>query len=1178
MHRILAFALAAMAASVSVLCAQQPGAQEFEHPTLRVPKFAAPPRIDGKIDAAEWSGAAMITGVAAVGGVGPFTMVPEIQQVQWRIAYDDKFLYLAMHSPHQKGTYPVARIKENDNNDVLFEDHVEIQVCPFARKEATRQGKGFFKMMVNPKGFMIDQHFYNGTIGTEELWSTGGETKCVVTDEYWDLEMSIELARLRIEKPDGKSVVVQLVRTDSCAGVYFAGWTPEAWSSWNRFAEVTFDPATPVFEFRKVGEIMSGDLDAVVAIAGNGATAREVAVEIGVDDATGKAIYREKQSAPVKAGEAKTLAFSKQGLPVSPVAVADKNRNWLEIKASYKDGTRDVVLYHNRSPFVKLDDAFRRKHLDPWLAGRPQSGEWEYRIAYLPYANKAEIGVDLDFFGMAPAVAGAASFKTVVRKQGADKVLATAEGKIERLAATALIDLPELEDGAYEAVFTLADAAGKTVSTKTAAFERKHFPFEHNTLGVNDEVIPPFSPLAVKELGISAWGRTYAVGKGGLLDQVWAAPPTGNSGVSQNLLSAPMRLELTMGGKPVPPADADAKIVSPAGHRVGVQGRQTFGNVSATIEAFEEYDGWYEVKLQISNLKSEISDLRSQNSDPLDSLDLVIDLADLPCDTLYVQRMGDGRYGNKFGGIPATPGVCFKSTDLLRFKQFGKDWKSFVPQTYLGNGDRGLWFLAWSDVGWELKEEQPMLQVERLKEKGTVRARIRLLAGPVAIDKPRTLRFAFLAAPVKPNDSRFRTKLAEGNVAHDTRGYRFYGDSVDGYALHREQDYAALRQFLIYGPRYQKTAYTEPTKSYDWWVGHYVKAISEGAQICMYGSTWMGGAGAPEHKTFGGEWFGKSNWKPMPDTTFNGQWNYQGSCQWKTPEELMPTGYNWTRSHSDFFLWYHKPLLEKCGFNGTWWDNSSIGTINEFDPELGHMDAKWNLYARRQLTKRLNHLGWELMRPPCWAMNMHVDMAFNQIFWMVENDWYADAPDTTAFQHWTLDEFRAMARTKSTTLLANPWFSGFTSDKPELDKKIKRSLTAMSLAHDIRADGELPRKLIGAVDFANTANCLFTGYWRSGEAVQPTGKGLKASFYSNAQTKSAVVLFFNTDKEDQYLGGTTFDLNQLVNPRARLTPARVYDLENGKPVTVVFENGRYRIADAFLVPWHEYRLLAVEAE
>ncbi len=1170
MKSIPALALAAITSASTVLSAEQPAAQEFQCPSLRVPKFATPPTIDGKIDEAEWKGSAMITGVAAVGdGVGPFTMVPEMQQVQWRIGYNEKFLYLAMHSPHKKGTYPVSRIKENDNNDVLFEDHVEIQITPYARKEAGRQGKGFFKMMVNPKGFMIDQHLYNGTIGTEELWSTGGETKCVVTDEYWDLEMSVELARLRVEKPDGASIVMQLVRTDSCTGVYFAGWAPYSWMSWGRFAEVTLDPAAPVFEFKKVGEIMSGDLDAVISVAG--AAAREVAVDISVEDATGKTIYKEKQNASVKAGEAKTLEFKKQGLPVSAVAVADKNRNWFEIKATYKEGTKEVALYHNRTPFVKLDDSFRQKHLDPWLAGRPQSGEWEYRIAYLPYSNKAEIGVDLDFFGMAANVLSAAAFKTDVRKKGTDKVLATAAGKIEKLVGAAMVETPELEDGEYVALFTLTDASGKVVSTKTAAFERKRYPFEHNKIGVNEEVIPPFSPLTVKELGIGAWGRTYTVGKGGLLDQISADAPTGNSGAAQNLLAAPMRLELVAGGKPVTATNADAKIASQAGHRVEVQGAQTLGGVEAKIEAFEEYDGWYEVKLAIRPLNPEPRPL-------IDSLDLVIDMADLPCDTFYVQRMGDGRYGNKFSGIPEKPGVCFKSTDLLRFKQFGKDWKSFVPQTYLGNGDRGLWLLAWSDAGWELKEEQPMLQIERLKDSHVVRARIKLLAGPVELDKLRVLRFALLAAPVKPNDSRYRTKLAERQVAHDTRGYRFYGDSVDGYALHREEDYTALRKFLIYGPRYQANAYTEPIKPYDWWVGHYVKQISEGARICMYGSTWMGGAASPEHKTFGGEWLGKSNWKPTPDTSFNGQWNYQGTMQWKTPEELMPTGYNWTSSHTDFFLYYHKQLMEKCGFNGTWWDNSSIGTINEFDPELGRMDAKWNLHARRQLTKRLNHMGWELMRPPFWAMNMHVDMAFNQMFWMVENDWYADGPDTTAFQQWTLDEFRSMARTKSTTLIANPWLSGFASDKPELDAKIKRSVTAMGFAHDICTNRDLVRKLIGAVDYANTTDCLFTGYWRSAEAVHPAAKEVKTSFYGNAKTKSAVILFFNTGKQDQYLGGSTFDVNKLINPNATLVPSRVYDLETGENVAVAFEGGRFKITEPYLCPWHEYRLLAVEAK
>ena len=34
--------------------------------------------------------------------------MPEIQQVTFYLGYDDKYVYLAMHSPHKEGTYPSA--------------------------------------------------------------------------------------------------------------------------------------------------------------------------------------------------------------------------------------------------------------------------------------------------------------------------------------------------------------------------------------------------------------------------------------------------------------------------------------------------------------------------------------------------------------------------------------------------------------------------------------------------------------------------------------------------------------------------------------------------------------------------------------------------------------------------------------------------------------------------------------------------------------------------------------------------------------------------------------------------------------------------------------------------------------------------------------------------------------
>lgn len=1175
LRRILVVAVLFALTVSAHAAARRPAPEGFQHPVLRVSKMTRPPTLDGVIKPGEWDDAAAVSGFAAGGPSSSQSLVPEIQQVVWHIGFDDKYLYLAMRSPQKRGTFPVARCKEDDNMAVLFEDHVEIQICPWDRAKATRPGVGFYKMMVNPKAAMIDQYLFNGTVGTEELWSTGGAVKCSVTPDHWDLEMAIEITRLKVKKLDGRDLTIQLVRTDSCTGIYFAGWTNASWLEWSRFAQVDFDSTAPVFRFVRVGEVMSGTLDTLVEIEGTTPRATAVDVEVTVENAEGKVVYKEKQTATVKRGETKSLNWKKTGIPLSPVTIGQTARNHYDIKATYRDGRRTVVLYHNRSPFVILDDAFRKKFLNPWLAGRPQTGEWTYRVAYLPYSNKAEVAVDLDFFGMPKDVLAAKAFSVEILKRGTKNVIARGGSKIADLKASTLLSVPELADGTYEARFRLTDASERQViSEKTATFDRKHFPFEHNKIGISDEVIPPFTPMSVRGNDLYVWGRAYAVGKGGLLDQITAGVPTGQVGQPMPLLSAPMRLEVRAGGKLLPNTNATVKVVSAKGDRVDVEGAQQAGPVAVNVKAFEEYDGWYQVQL----------DLAPKQKTRVDSVDLVIDLRhtpnECPVDTLYVQRLGDGRYGNVFEALSERPGVQFKSTDLLRCRR-GKDWKSFVPITYVGNGDRGLWLFAWSSIGWELSDTDPAVQVERLKDK-TVRLRVRLIAGPVDLVAPRRLRFALQAAPVKPNDSRYRTRVDEGAFAHDTRGYRLYGDSVDSYALHREEDFTALRKFLMYGPRYQENG-----KKYGWWIGHYTHKIQEGARIIMYGSTWMTGAGAPEFRSFGGEWLHTSNWRARPDTTYTGNWNYHGTVQWLTPEQLMPTGCNFTQSHIDFFVWYHKLLVEKCGINGTWWDNSSIGTVREYDPEIGAMDSKWNLIYRRQLCKRLSVMGWSLNRPPVWAQNMHVDLSWNQVFWMVENDWYADATDLTALQQWTLGEFRAMGRTKSTVLVTKPWLSGFHGSTSALDRKIQRSLVAMLLSHDIvpptawnspSVVAEVKRRLEFLLALSSTRGCLFAGYWRTGRAIEPAGKNVCASIYQNPTRKAAVIIFMNAEKRDQYLAGTTFDAQAVLGARQLPNVKKIYDLETGEPVKTVFESGRFKITEPFLVPWHEFRLLAIEGE
>jgi hypothetical protein len=891
---------------------------------------------------------------------------------------------------------------------------------------------------------------------------------------------------------------------------------------------------------------MAGDVETLVEAQGTAVGPQQIDVTVRMESPDGKELYKEQKSATVKKGERQQLGWSKKGLQV-----AEKG-NVYELQAVCRESGKAQTLYHVRIPVNRLDENYRAKHLEPWLKGRPVSGEWEYRFAYLAYSSVATASVDLDFFGVPKDIQDAASFAVEVRRTDEQAVLAKADAPIAELRGSLFLKLPELADGQYVARFALKGVGGAEISEKTVEFVRKRYPWERNQIGLSDEVIHPYEPLGVNGNTISCWNRSYVVGASGLPAQITGGVSSGSLGSSVELLRAPVRLEAISNGQPLKSEPGNVQFVNQAMHRVELTGSQKLGPLSVNVQAFEEYDGWYQVKMT----------LQPEAKTTLDSLDLVADLW-AGADTLYVQRGGDGRAGNYLGALPDGKGVVWESKNL---PSYAKRWGTFVPITFIGNGDRGLWFSAWSDTGWEKKPDVSCVRIERTPD-GLPSLRVRFLAGPVQVDGPREVEFALLAAPTKPLPDTYRN----WKMAHDTRGYRLWGDSVDAYALHREEDFEALRKFVLYGPRYQAD------KRYGWWVGHYVHQLSQGQPLAMYGSTWMTGLGMEEFDTFGGEWLGRSNWTPGPDTHYTGDWNYAGTVQWKTPRELSPTGANFCQSQIDCFVWYHKLLAEKCGFNGTWWDNSSIGLVWDYDPKLGRIDEKWNLIYRRQLTKRLAVMGWSVMRPPCWIQNMHVDFSWTQVAWFVENDWYLDAPDQDMFQHLPVHQFRSMARTKSMQLVPYPWFRRPDASTPENERRVSRSIEGMCLSHDIPAfSGKLKREFEYRLGYYDPGQCKFLGYWASRGVITTPQPEVYASAYVNLQRPSAALVFLNGGKADVYLAGMTFDPTLLVAARRPVTFRRFLDLETGEPVNVVFEDGRYKLVDPFVVPWHEYRVLGVE--
>jgi len=1155
---------------VLLLLAAGAGAQgdgEYEYPLLRVPRVEKPPRIDGIIRQGEYEELATFTGVVRYPGGGPKSIVPSIQQVIWYIGYDDENLYLALHSPHAEGTWPAARVKSNDEGAILWDDHVEIQFATRGREYSGTPGKGFYKIMVNPRGAVHDSWYFNGTPGTEDEWSFSGQVKCSVTESYWDMEMSIPIVAFEEQKLDGRDWVVQLVRADRPGGVYFAGWVGATWMEWGQFGKVIFDPRAPAFRFSQTGQLSRGEMDLRFELTGCADAACEVDVTVTATDGDGQVIYRQTRTA--KLGPRAT-----QGLRFAGKLELTEEGNTVELYATYRrtgaagKAAQSKTLYHVRMPVVKMTDALWAQYIKPWLERRPK-GEPDYRFAYWPSCGVARASVDVDFFGMDRQIAEASGLQITVRQRGNGKVFASERVGLKNKRSSLVLKVGQLPEGKYEAAMQLYGADGTSVvGEKIIQFVREHYPWEGNDIGKDNRVFYPYEPIKVQGNHLRPWGRDYEIGQNGLPAMIVAG---GGAGL-EKILRGPIRLEGRAGGEPLKVKDARLNIHKATDARVDLSASGRLGPAKVEVQSYMEFDGWYQVALTVSP---------ARGSARLEGLDLVIPLWSA-ADTIYVQRRGDCRPGNKFGAIPEGEGVVWHSGMLL-----DGDKDSFAPIVYLGTGDKGLWWFAEENRAWTGSPDKPAIEVSRSKE--GVDLRFRFFAAPVELKSSRTVVFALLADPVKPTvdpvkPQRCWRQMAwgwppnyhGGVYAHCTFGYRYWGGSVDGYE-NTDADLEALRDLLL-GKR-------KPVDSSGkWWQANLSPAAENGDACVVYGSTSLTGLGLPAFDTYGGEWLGRTNWATSPQMEFKGRTNLQNTITWETPRQLTTVGVNFTRSYEDCFVWYHARLFEKVPINGTWWDNSSITRITDYDPGSEEFYTRYNVFTRRRLTKRLWTAQWEMGCKPLWINNMHVDWSWCQVSWHIENDFYINSPSSTMMDELSVDQFRAMCRIKQGIIHRLATRYGVEGGPTTVwqQRKRARSIVGLCLLHDIGAylwgnyadeHRRLPEILHEKVGFFDGAQ--FTGYWRSRHLVELDTPKVYASVYQGKGRAAIVVVNENKEPVD-----VPFRLHPELLPDKKIE--RLYDAETGYEFEQLYDRkarkrrwGEY-FPGRFGIEGHGVRMLVAE--
>ena len=305
-------------------------------------------------------------------------------------------------------------------------------------------------------------------------------------------------------------------------------------------------------------------------------------------------------------------------------------------------------------------------------------------------------------------------------------------------------------------------------------------PWMENTLGLDDRVWEPFTPIQPNDKGFDTLKHRFTLDASGLPAQIDIRPdprelPLEQRGANANVspqtllaigrgpqLRAPLRLEAVIGGKRVPAEVVEpAKAVRTWKSEIEYASKLRIGPVEADLQTRYDCDGSLHATMIYG----------SDTPVKIDRLELVADIAGAVDLAVFDDRLECS--------LPKKTGVVWDST-AMHLELF---YTKFVPWFWFGNDDRGWSYYAHNDKGWILDRDGSAMQLERDKA-GDVTWRVVFVNHPAEVKGPHTIEFALLTHPAKPKPENARLYAWQYNAgeewqAESVRIYRGYNPKED---------------------------------------------------------------------------------------------------------------------------------------------------------------------------------------------------------------------------------------------------------------------------------------------------------------------------------------------------------------------------------------------------------------
>ncbi|MBQ4481401.1 MAG: hypothetical protein II943_12280 [Victivallales bacterium] len=520
------------------------------------------------------------------------------------------------------------------------------------------------------------------------------------------------------------------------------------------------------------------------------------------------------------------------------------------------------------------------------------------------------------------------------------KDLAAAEVADARLGAEGELDMSGLEDGRHKLEFRLLDADGKVLYRYVEPRQTRKMAGSEmfdNTIGISDDVLPPWTPIAVSQRGenteVALWNRTYTFGDEPLACEIYSGAQlsAGVSGYALSIDGADARLA---------PGKLQVLTATPA----KVVLLQTAENDAAALGAQHniEYDGFNRIQVKLTAKR------------------------DLTVDRLHFAYPLNRKY------VKATMQTINDAVEISGEQRFG-----FLPVFFLGDEERGLSYLAASDQNW-FPVDHPAALAVKPADDATVVFEVRPIDAPLALKAGESLEyeFALTATPIRPMaDDAWKARIV--NIRPYCREFRSTIDwrrrggktNLDYYTDAGMKAFIIWRNGKAFGyPPIPGTAYSDNVKAL------VAEAHARGLRVFPYAVGYLFSDLAPE-------WNESRLFIRTPKTDF---YLVGGGLETETGH----TQHTWeVCNHSKYFqnlmLYRVREAILETDMDGVYLDGSVNTRI--CTDELhgcgyigrdGQRRGTYNVFGNRELLKRLHTLIYQL-KGDAGIVDLHFSVDFN---------------------------------------------------------------------------------------------------------------------------------------------------------------------------------------------------------